>query len=93
MAARRGAEPGLPEHIDAVVDSLGYPLRRAFDPLAVTRALGSDKKRRHGRQRWILPMAVGHVTEADDITDAELDDALALIRSDVPPAARGRRAA
>jgi shikimate kinase/3-dehydroquinate synthase len=93
IAARRGAEPDLPERIDAVVQDLGYPLRRAFDPLVVVRALATDKKRRHGRQRWILPMAVGRVTEADDITDAELADALAVIRADVPPAARGRRAA
>jgi 3-dehydroquinate synthetase len=93
LAARRGAEPDLRERIDDVVGALGYRLRRAFDPAAVRRALGTDKKRHQGRQRWILPMAVGRVVEADDITDAELDAALAAIRAERPPEARGRAAA
>jgi hypothetical protein len=38
-------------------------------------------------------MAVGRVAEADDITEAELDAALAVIRADEPPAARGLAAA
>jgi shikimate kinase/3-dehydroquinate synthase len=93
MATRRGAEPELRERVDSVIGSLGYRLRRAFDPVAVKRALGTDKKRHKGHQRWILPMAVGRVIEVDDITEAELDAALAVIRSDEPPAARGRAAA
>jgi hypothetical protein len=40
-----------------------------------------DKKRRDGGQRWILPMAVGEVTEVDDVTDAELTQALGVIGS------------
>lgn len=79
IAAGRGAEAGLAERIDEVVRGLGYPLQRDFDPLIVRQALGSDKKRRHGRQRWILPMAVGRVEEADDVSEAELDAALATI--------------
>lgn len=79
IAKARGAEPGLDEHIDDVAMHLGYQLHRAFDPVAVKAALGSDKKRHRGRQRWILPMAVGHVAEVDDVSDAELDAALAVI--------------
>jgi 3-dehydroquinate synthetase len=39
----------------------------------------SDKKRHAGRQRWILPMSIGRVTEADDVTHDELEAALAAI--------------
>ena len=82
MAARRGAEHDLAARIDSVVSALGYQLQRRFDPRTVKRALSSDKKRHQGRQRWILPMAVGRVSEVDDVTEAELDAALAVIRAD-----------
>jgi 3-dehydroquinate synthetase len=54
-------------------------MRRAFDAMAVKAALRADKKRVGGRQRWILPMGIGHCVEVDDVTDAELDRALAVI--------------
>lgn len=79
IALRRGAEPDLPERIDALVSSLGYAMQRQFDPQAVRTALTSDKKRVSGRQRWILPMEVGRVDEVDDVTNAELDLALRTI--------------
>ncbi len=71
----------LPAAIDDVVGDLGYERTRAFDPAAVKRALTSDKKRVRGRQRWILPMAVGRVEDVDDVTDAELDAAIEHIRA------------
>ncbi len=46
------------------------------------RALGSDKKRYQGRQRWILPMAVGRVEEVDDVTETELEAALRVIATE-----------
>lgn len=79
IAAGRGAEQDLAERIDSVAADLGYALHRDFDPVAVRTALGSDKKRHKGRQRWILPMAVGRVSEVDDVTDAELDRAIRTI--------------
>jgi len=79
IAMGRGAEPGLDERIDEVVGGLGYKLRRDFDPAVVKRAMRSDKKRHKGRQRWILPMDIGRVTEVDDVTEAELDAAIAAI--------------
>jgi 3-dehydroquinate synthetase len=79
IAARRGAEPGLAERIDAVGASLGYALRRDFDAGAVRSAMTSDKKRHRGRQRWILPMAIGRVSEVDDVSDEELSLALRTI--------------
>lgn len=43
-------------------------------------ALTGDKKVRAGRLRWILPEAIGRVTQVDDVTEAEVDAALAHIR-------------
>jgi 3-dehydroquinate synthetase/shikimate kinase len=79
IAQRRGAEPGLDDRIDQLTGRLGYARTRRFDSVAVRSALHSDKKRLRGRQRWILPMAVGRVEEVDDVTERELDDALARI--------------
>ncbi|MGH2429043.1 MAG: bifunctional shikimate kinase/3-dehydroquinate synthase [Candidatus Limnocylindria bacterium] len=83
IAAARGADPALPGELDATLRNLGFPLHRSFDPAAVRAAMVSDKKRRRGRQRWILPMAIGEVVEVDDVTPAELDLALATIGQSV----------
>jgi 3-dehydroquinate synthetase len=79
IAVGRGAEKGLVERIDDVLSQLGFPLSRQYDPAAVKLALGTDKKRVRGRQRWILPLDVGRVTQVDDVTDQELDSALEAI--------------
>ncbi|MEA2622232.1 MAG: shikimate kinase / 3-dehydroquinate synthase [Chloroflexota bacterium] len=80
IAVARGvAVSGLADRIDALVSSLGYPMHRQFDPVAVRAALGSDKKRVAGRGRWILPVDVGEVREVDDVTEAEVEDALRTI--------------
>ena len=79
IAASRGADPDLRERLDALIRALGLRATRAFDADAVRAAMRGDKKRRGGRQRWILPVAIGTVTEADDVTDAELRSALRTI--------------
>jgi shikimate kinase / 3-dehydroquinate synthase len=79
IAARRGGDAQLAARLDAVLRGLGFAMTRSFDAAAVRRAMTTDKKRRRGRQRWILPMAIGQVTEVDDVTDAELRRALAVI--------------
>ncbi len=79
IAARRGAESGLAERIDGVLAALGFPLRRNFDRAAVTDALGGDKKRERGVQRWILPLAVGRVEQVTDVSPRELKGALDVI--------------
>jgi shikimate kinase/3-dehydroquinate synthase len=76
IAEARGAEPGLGERIDGLLHRLGYRLTRSFDRAAVRDALGSDKKRVRGRQRWILPLSIGTVIDVDDVTELELDLAL-----------------
>ncbi|MEA2650406.1 MAG: shikimate kinase / 3-dehydroquinate synthase [Chloroflexota bacterium] len=79
IAASRGADPELAPRLDVLLDWLGFALRRPFDPAAVRSAMLGDKKRHAGRQRWILPMEIGRVVEADDVTDAELELGLKTI--------------
>ncbi len=76
IAEGRGAEVGLGERIDDLLRRLGYRLVRSFDRDVVRDALGQDKKRSRGRQRWILPLAIGSVIDVDDESEAELDLAL-----------------
>jgi 3-dehydroquinate synthetase len=79
IAAGRGAESEVAPRLDDLLSRLGFTLTRAFDTGQVREAMLGDKKRRDGRQRWILPMAFGSVTEVDDITDAELSRALGVV--------------
>ncbi|MDQ2673845.1 MAG: bifunctional shikimate kinase/3-dehydroquinate synthase [Chloroflexota bacterium] len=79
IAARRGADPQLGPRLDLVLQDLGFAMTRSFDASAVRHAMAADKKRHRGRQRWILPMTIGDVQEVDDVTDAELRQALAVI--------------
>lgn len=81
ISHRQGAEPSLAERIDDVLSRLGFPLTRTFDRAEVVAALSTDKKRISGRQRWILPMAVGEVIEVDDVTDKDVMSALDVIRA------------
>jgi shikimate kinase/3-dehydroquinate synthase len=81
IAAGRGADADLSARLDAVLEGLGLGGARGFNPDAVRAAIATDKKRRAGRQRWILPMDVGRVVEVDDVTDAELRSALGAIRA------------
>jgi shikimate kinase/3-dehydroquinate synthase len=79
ISARRGADPTLRDRIDDLLSGLGFPLTRRFDYGVVVAALGADKKRERGVQRWILPMAVGRVEEVSDVTDDELTAALEAV--------------
>jgi shikimate kinase/3-dehydroquinate synthase len=79
IAAGRGAEADLPDRLASLLASLGFAPRHPFDVDAVCRAMATDKKRRHGRQRWILPTRIGEVTEVDDVTDDEVTRALGAI--------------
>jgi 3-dehydroquinate synthetase len=79
IAERRGADPELGSRLDAVLHELGFAMTRSFDASVVRSAMTVDKKRHGGRQRWILPMAIGEVREVDNVTDTELRRALAVI--------------
>jgi 3-dehydroquinate synthetase len=79
IAQGRGADRTLADRFDQLTRRLGFVQTRLFDARAARSALRSDKKRIRGRQRWILPMAVGRVEDVDDVTERELDRALARI--------------
>jgi shikimate kinase / 3-dehydroquinate synthase len=79
IAARRGADADLAPRLDALLADLGFRPSHTFATTTVRAAMATDKKRRGGRQRWILPMAIGRVEEVDDVTDAELRRALRTI--------------
>jgi shikimate kinase/3-dehydroquinate synthase len=79
IAAGRGGDVDLPARLDAVLHELGLGSPRAFDADAVCALTVTDKKRRGGRQQWILPMEIGRVVDVDDVTDAELRTALQVI--------------
>ena len=80
IALARGlANVAFIEEVDSVLASLGFQERRAFDGAAVVRATLSDKKRANGMQPWLLPVAVGDVTEVGDVTDREIEFALSAI--------------
>lgn len=89
IAEGRGASPALAQRIDDLLGRLGYTLTRAFDVARVKAALGTDKKRVAGRQHWILPMQVGTVIDVDDVTEAELDRAIARITPAAPAQGTG----
>ena len=79
VAAHRGGDHDLQARLDALLRELGFGLTAPFDEASVRAALGSDKKRADGRQRWILPMAIGRAEEVDDVSDAELRRAFRVI--------------
>ncbi|MBX3032206.1 MAG: iron-containing alcohol dehydrogenase [Chloroflexi bacterium] len=79
IAEGRGAVTGLAERIDDLLARFGYAMTRSFDIATVKAALGTDKKRVAGRQHWILPLDIGTVIDVDDVTEVELDRAIARI--------------
>lgn len=81
IAAGRGAVKDLAGEIDDLALTLGFETRRSFDTQAVLRAITGDKKSERGRIRWILPMAIGEVVEASDVTEAEVAAALTHIHA------------
>lgn len=79
ISAARAANPELASRLDDLLLRLGFGLTRPFDSGRVRSAMLGDKKRRDGRQRWILPTRIGEVVEVDDVTDAEVRRALRVI--------------
>lgn len=82
IAKQRGARPDFAGEVDQLCDQLGYDLTRRFDAGKVKAALAGDKKSLRGKIRWILPFDVGDVRQADDVTEDEIDAALAHIAAD-----------
>jgi shikimate kinase/3-dehydroquinate synthase len=81
IALGRGLDPSFAAALDALLSGLGFRLTHAFDEGRVRQALGTDKKRHRGRQRWLLPAGIGQVEEVDDMSDAELSRAMRVVRA------------
>jgi shikimate kinase / 3-dehydroquinate synthase len=61
-----GAE--VPQRVVRLLEGIGLPTAyTGLDPAVVEAGLAADKKRRAGRLRWILPVAIGQVTIRDDV--------------------------
>jgi shikimate kinase/3-dehydroquinate synthase len=55
-------EAALPGRVASLLERIGLPTSYSgLDPAVVEAGLASDKKRRAGRLRWILPVAIGQV--------------------------------
>lgn len=55
------------EYVDSLIDRFGLPARAVVDRDRVMDLIASDKKKRSGRLRWILPLNSGGVTISEDV--------------------------
>jgi 3-dehydroquinate synthase len=83
IAARRGwLAPDLLDRLVSVLDRCGLPTRASALPAgvgadALLSAMEKVRLIRAGSLRWVLPVALGESVIADDVTQAEIRDALA----------------
>jgi shikimate kinase / 3-dehydroquinate synthase len=80
LAARLGlSDPALAPRVAAVLGRLGLPTAyRCHRPEEIWEAMGTDKKRRGGRLRFVLPRAVGEVVVSDAVPR---EDVLAVLET------------
>ena len=74
LAARRGiCPPELPAQIQDVLARVNLPTTlHGYQPEAILQAMTTDKKRKQGRVRFVLPRALGDVGVYDDVRDEEV---------------------
>ncbi|MER2597946.1 MAG: 3-dehydroquinate synthase [Caldilineales bacterium] len=74
----------LPARVESALARLGLPVRApGFAPQAVLAAMQTDKKRAHGRLRFVLPRAIGDVALFGQVT---AEDVLAVLAALQHPA-------
>jgi 3-dehydroquinate synthase len=66
----------LPERIAALLQELGLTIECPLDPQALLAAMGTDKKRRGGQLRFVLPRALGTVVVVERVPPAAVQAAL-----------------
>jgi len=78
-------ESDLPAHLQNALHTLNLPATWAgpHSPDEVLAAMAHDKKRRRGRQRWILPRRIGEVEIVEDVPDEIILSALEQTREPV----------
>jgi len=81
LAANRGLCPSdMPQRVQAVVERLGLPTTiSGYEPAAILAAMGTDKKRKGGKVRFVLPRAIGDVGVYDDVREEEVLAAMASL--------------
>ena len=80
LSARMGlCDPSLPERVEEMLARLGLPITiQRFTPDQIWRAMGTDKKRRGNKLRFILLRDVGDVFVTDDVSHK---DALSVLET------------
>lgn len=92
LAAKLGAcAPDLAARAEALLQHLGLPVTySSLDPQGVLSALQTDKKRLHGRLRWVLPRRLGEVFVSDAVPDELVTEVVAdLSAGETPTSTRG----
>jgi 3-dehydroquinate synthase len=69
--------PDLPARVRRAMAGQGLPAAHRFDPSAALAAMGTDKKRRGGRLRFVVIEAPGRVRVAEDAPEGDVLAALA----------------
>jgi 3-dehydroquinate synthase len=74
LSARLGlCDPALVDLVESVLRRLSLPTTyRDITPSQLWQAMAADKKRRGGRLRFVLPRAVGDVTVAEEVAEADV---------------------
>jgi len=73
-------QPDLPARIEDVLDRLALPTQfTGLDQSAVIAAMSTDKKRKGGRVRFVLPHEIGRVAVHDDIEPEQVIGALSKV--------------
>jgi 3-dehydroquinate synthase len=78
LAAARGMiSDGIADRIENLCRSFGLPVRMLkYDPGQYWKAMGSDKKVRDSKIRFILPTGLGKVEILDDVRESEVIECL-----------------
>lgn len=83
LAGARGGQDDLEGRLRATLGRWGLPVATVVDDDAVEAHLGRDKKRRAGRNVFVLPLAPGRVELADDVSKEEVRRALDAVRGSI----------
>jgi len=72
VSARLGLCPrDLPARVESILQRVGLPARHAgYLPETIWAAMASDKKRKGGRLRFVLPVQAGQMLVTDDVPQA-----------------------
>jgi 3-dehydroquinate synthase len=93
MAVRLGlCAPEVAQRVEVLLQGIGLPVRyTGIEPPAVLASLSVDKKRRQGRARWVVPLAIGVVIITDEVPQELVQAIVADLAGGGEPLAAGGR--